>query len=136
MDFKFPKCNPAVMESDTMEKIHSKLIPYNNGYILEKAPFNLEDLRGCSYLSKAPISEFKEDPDLRQHQIAGLHTYGGFHMFFRPDLWEVMLLFTQLDVCKRLDDIESIYCTTVPCSDVYDPVTDRHRAATTFLIKW
>lgn len=63
-----------------------------------------------------------------------------YYMFFRPDIWEVLTLFSMLEVSKRVDEMEAVYCTTVPnggdLRDAYDSQADRHRGITTFLIKW
>jgi hypothetical protein len=71
-----------------------------------------------------------------KHEFFGLHTYGGYYGFFRPDLSEVIHLINQVISVDDLDQIERMYVTTEPHPDdnarkCYDAKQDRHRAKTT-----
>ena len=72
-------------------------------------------------------------------EFYGLHTYGGYYGFFRPDLNEVMVLISPIITDERLKTIERVYVTTEPHpsdkgSDCYDSEHDRHKAKTTVYI--
>lgn len=73
--------------------------------------------------------------------ILGLHTYGGYYGFFRPDLFEVIhLLHTKIKPAQ-LPKIRRLYVTTEPHpsdkgSECYDSGLDRHRAKTTCFVVW
>lgn len=72
-------------------------------------------------------------------EFYGLHTYGGYHGFFRPDLDEVMTLISPIITDERLKTIERVYVTTEPHpsdegSECYDLEHDRHKAKTTVYI--
>jgi hypothetical protein len=66
----------------------------------------------------------------------GLHTYGGFYGFFRPDLAEVIRLISAAFPAAALAPYAALYVTTEMhptdnIRDVYDQRRDRHRAKTT-----
>lgn len=74
-----------------------------------------------------------------KHEFYGLHTYGGFHGFFRPDLNEVINLISNTVKEADLDEIERIYVTTdmypsAQVNECYDSKTDRHKAKTTVYV--
>lgn len=119
-------------------RVLEKLAPYTGAHHLVVKPAS-----DVGYLWDCKLTgETISDPDkLEKVEIKGLHTYGGFYGFFRPDLWEVSLLFTHTAAYKNLGRIDKIYCTTEPWGDgefskVYDHKEDRHRAVTTYLIRY
>lgn len=143
LEFVTPLWNSANVPLKDAEKMFSKFVPFINDKVVKKDPFVLSDLKSKGYLYSAePTDPPQNVPAGLEEQTAyGLHSYGGYYMFFRPDFWEVLTLFTMLDVSKRIDDMEAVYCTTVPngtgdLNDAYDRKADRHRGITTFLIKW
>ena len=90
-------------------------------------------------------TSFVDNQDFRnslpKHQAFGLHTYGGYHGCFRPDLLEVvrLLLYTHKWSTEEISTFKRVYVTTQPApssnvSKCYDPETDRHRACTTSYI--
>lgn len=67
--------------------------------------------------------------------LFGLHTYGGYYGFFRPDLTEVIHMLNTKISPEELGTIEKIYVTTEPYPDskftnCYDSVTDKHKGKT------
>lgn len=79
----------------------------------------------------------KEFETFRYRTFYGLHSYGGYCRFFRPDLAEVMELIGSS--VGDLDKIERIYVTTNmhPSEDMsqcLDTVIDRHLAKTSIYI--
>jgi len=79
--------------------------------------------------------EFVCDPSrFKRVVLYGMHTYGGYYGFFRPDLKEVIQLLVQADV--NVLAYNHVYVTTEmwPSEDAkscYDVTADRHRAKTT-----
>ncbi len=115
-------------------------------YLVQKIPF---DCIGDSYLYNnwRIIDEFDEEDQIfvqnRERyqllQLFGLHTYGGYHGFFRPDLKEVIHLIHKQIPIQELEMIDRIYVTTQmhPSEKIYecyDSKADRHRACTTCYI--
>ncbi len=70
--------------------------------------------------------------------IYGLHSYGGYWRFFRPDIYEVASLTYYKIPESDLENIDRIYITTKPISynidEVYDRKKDKHRAKTIMYI--
>lgn len=78
------------------------------------------------------------DPLKPDGSFLGLHTYGGYHGFFRPSLDEIIPMLIKSGV--KIDaSVARIYVTTEPwpndkASQCYDGVLDRHRAITMWWI--
>jgi hypothetical protein len=73
------------------------------------------------------------NPYVKHINLFGLHTYGGFRLFFRPDLTEVIHLLNMVIDLTELQTIKRIYVTTKPYPHdtlCYDSIADRHRAMT------
>lgn len=108
--------------------------------VLEKTD-NLKD----SYLWKKIAKGNKDELD-KQFEVDrssfiriplyGLHTYGGYYAFFRPDLEEVINLIDQSNDSRlKLENVERVYVTTEahPSDNIrycYDSKADRHRGET------
>ena len=76
---------------------------------------------------------------LKKLVFYGLHTYGGYYGFFRPDLQEVIYLLAKTILPSTLPSLEAIYVTTEMhpsdhIGDCYDQHEDRHRAMTTVYV--
>jgi len=83
--------------------------------------------------------QFEKDQNLLRINLFGLHTYGGYYGFFRPDLSEVIhLLDRSTDPLLEFDRVKRVYVTTEPypsdtaigINGCYDSKADRHRART------
>lgn len=106
----------------------------------EKPP--MYDLDKVGYLwgkPSEPLSHIEHEELGKAEEIVayGLHTYGGYYGFFRPDLNEVIRL--ALHAIKDIDSVKKIYVTTEMhpsenVADCYDVKKDRHRAKTTFWV--
>lgn len=136
-----PGEEPTQMTVDKYnEECKTKSIPAPVYRVLEKTT----DM-GSAYLwSKTPKKEKDELDKLFESDrskfikvsLYGLHTYGGYYGFFRPDLTEVINLIEQSsDPALYFDSIERIYVTTNahPGDNIklcYDYKTDRHKAET------
>lgn len=147
------KCPPSsyILEhfKDQVQQLASKCRPFREPeeishvvQIKKKAVHNLVD----SYLifdSKEEKEWDKWDkmfvgqvtPFKKIYQLHGLHSYGGYRLFFRPDLSEVFWLMIQEIPKKDLDDCQVFYVTTHPypssyIASCYDSENDRHRAVT------
>jgi hypothetical protein len=84
-------------------------------------------------------AQFNAEYTTEKHEFYGLHTYGGFRGFFRPDLNEVINLISRTIEEGELDNIERIYVTTEPypsnnINECFDSKADRHRAKTTIYV--
>lgn len=75
-----------------------------------------------------------------EHVIYGLHSYGGYWAFFRPDLTEVFNLLSDILPVSQLDLVDKIFVTTCPLHDDacenLDPDTDKHYGVSTVYILW
>lgn len=126
------------------------LSPEHVEYFLVDKPA-YEDMTKCGYLYEAEEKEKKVEnvdetdkefiqtkgANLKKLEFYGLHSYGGYWGFFRPDLLEVLTLISES--LPPLRCIEKIYVTTEahPNDNVrecYDSKADRHRAKTTVYI--
>jgi hypothetical protein len=72
-------------------------------------------------------------------ELYGLHTYGGYWGFFRPDLTEVIHMLNTKISLDELNNIDRIYVSTIPYPsdniyDCFDNKADKHRALTTCYI--
>lgn len=79
------------------------------------------------------------DDSFERHELYGLHTYGGYYGFFRPDMNEVINLVSSIVPIECIDEIDRIYVTTEPhpnsnVHNCFDYKQDRHRAQTTCYI--
>lgn len=100
-------------------------------------------LYGFKAKAKEDQDEIDEDfvahPEkLEKFEFYGLHTYGGYYGFFRPDLSEVIELTSS--GLPPSEEIECAFVTTEPHpsdkgSECYDRSADRHRAKTTVYVK-
>jgi len=96
--------------------------------------FKEEDTKNLDSLDK----EFIEKQEGRM-ELYGLHTYGGYYGFFRPDFYETIHLLNTKISLDELKDIKRIYLTTSPHPNdnigfCYDSKKDKHRAKTTCYI--
>lgn len=79
----------------------------------------------------------KSEPEgLIKKELFGLHTYGGYYGFFRPDLWEVISMMLVTWSREELQAMKRFYVTTEAWPsdkvwDCYDNKADRHQARTT-----
>jgi hypothetical protein len=113
----------------------------------------------CFYIgNKGPLSkydgymsEFKETNDNldeldrkfletkisdKKIELYGLHTYGGYYVFFRPDFYEVIGLLSDELSLDELESVERIYITTEPhpnddIAHCFDARKHKHRGKTT-----
>lgn len=128
---------PPTLTAELQRLYYDKICPYKDGYLVERVPFH--ELSDVGYLwnskgslGPGPVPDFK---DMRSGQLYGLHTYGGYYGFFRPDLSEVIGLLSTIIPPDELVFIRKIYVTTeMPDGRVYDFNTDRHRGVTTYHI--
>ena len=78
--------------------------------------------------------------ELESHGLFGYHTYGGYWIFFRPDLNEVIRLISTIVPPEDLErTVTRVWVTTQPypndnVREVYDRARDKHRAKTTVVI--
>ena len=94
--------------------------------------FKKEDKDNLDELDKKFIETKTADKKL---ELYGLHTYGGYHGFFRPDIYEAIGLLNDYITVDDLESIEKIYLTTEPhpndnINNCFDYKKDRHRAKT------
>ena len=107
----------------------------NNAYLFDFQSKSEEDYDDIDreFLGEQDSYMFTEYEDY------GLHTYGGYYGFFRPDLNEVINLISRQIKQEDLSDIIRIYVTTDAhpsdnIKDCYDSETDKHRAKTTYYV--
>lgn len=72
------------------------------------------------------------DNDYEIMFIRARHPTGGYHLFFRPDLYEIMCL---VSTHVLLDMVTVIYCTTRQSTPCYNAATDTFDCITTLLIQ-
>ena len=83
------------------------------------------------------LLDLENNPDsFTKYEFYGLHTYGGYYGFLRPDLSEVINLIHPTITEEHLKNIDRIYVTSEPHPDsnirnCYDNKQDRHRVKTT-----
>ena len=123
--------NP-IHSANTVPYLVKKTAPSGVGYL-----YSANDLPEAEHDSKDKefLTNYKT---MEKRTFYGLHTYGGYHGFFRPDLDEVMTLIG-LDLNQDLDRIDRIYVTTdmhpsEKVGECYDSVLDRHKAVTTVYV--
>jgi hypothetical protein len=100
----------------------------SESYVWKKTPITPVDEIDSQFIKEKGQSFEKLD-------LYGLHTYGGYHGFFRPDLKEVIHLLNEKISLTDLEDIDRIYVTTEPhpTDSIYDNLDreqDMHRAKT------
>jgi hypothetical protein len=137
------------LSSEKLDSIYKKLRVYKRNDQTVTVVEKTTEL-DCAYLwdpkelgeKDALDLQFEKTPeDFNSVSLYGLHTYGGYYVFFRPDLEEVCNLidseFTKLQGSENfmLDKISRIYVTTNVIGDgnigiCYDNKHDRHRAIT------
>jgi hypothetical protein len=114
---------------DPVYRVLEKTTDMNNSYLWSKTP--KKDKDELDKLFESDRSKFIKV------SLYGLHTYGGYYGFFRPDLTEVINLIEQSsNPLLYFDTIERIYVTTSAhpsdnINDCYDSKADRHKAETT-----
>jgi hypothetical protein len=161
----YDMCNPKDVPRAWLEFLHGKCFPYcdvmledsvvrtADGISWKEAPrivqLTLEQVvEQHAYLyAQIPIADDKLDQSARdflhgkrdgliKFELYGLHTYGGYYGFFRPDAQEVfslMLANIDQDLLLRC---HRFYVTTDAHpsdkgSECYDSKLDRHKARTT-----
>jgi len=113
--------------------------------LYEKVAFN--QISTYAYLwDQTPLKNLDQTDELfissidellfEEIDLYGLHAYGGYRLFFRPDLNEVIHMINTKISLEDLNDIDRIYVTTKPYpsddgNDCYDYTTDKHKAVTT-----
>lgn len=78
-------------------------------------------------------------PEDKKVEFYGLHTYGGYYGFFRPDIIEVCNLIAPYINSIQSSPIDRIYVTTemhpsAMIGECYDNEADRHRGKTTIWV--
>jgi hypothetical protein len=133
--------SPSTLSTQCFQSFYNKAQPYKNQSLCVKPEFS--DIANMGYLwSSEEAGSLPTDfEELQSGTIYGLHTYGGYPVFFRPDLSEVICLLSTVISENTLESIETIYVTTIahPAPDVsqcYDNNTDRHQAVTTYAISY
>lgn len=90
-------------------------------------------------LDKTFIKNPNEMEGCQKHELYGLHEYGGWNGFFRPDLFEVIHLIASVCPPDQLSQVKRIYVTTeaYPSDkfpDCFHGKMDMHKALTTCYI--
>lgn len=133
---------PAEVDEPLMRKFYDKIVPFVDDAIQQfahavpKPPF--DQIKDHGYLFTTdrdpthPLPDFQSCDKL---ELYGLHTYGGYYGFFRPDLTEVIGLLSEYITEDALDNIEKIYVTTEPSpsdniAECFDYAADRHKGVT------
>lgn len=132
---------PPTLSPKSLQAYYDKVQPYK-GQVLKAKP-SLATLSNVGYLwDSRAVGPLPDDfTELKKGEVYGLHTYGGYYGFFRPDLSEVIGLLSTVIPEHELANIEAIYVTTTmhPNGDLgmcYDNVQDRHRAMTSYAVSY
>ena len=72
-------------------------------------------------------------------ELYGLHEYGGYYGFFRPDFYEAIGLLSDKLSIDELEEVDRMYITTEPhpsgdIGECFDSAKDKHRGKTTCYI--
>ena len=120
--------NADKIVSDPTFHVVVKTADLSCAYTWDKKPVETKD--AVDELLERDRSSFK------RVALYGLHTYGGYHGFFRPDLEEVInLIAGSGHPALAFDRVSRVYVNTEPHPDghvglCYDAQVDRHRAET------
>jgi len=134
---EFKKMNIPLEEKKYLKAENVGFDNLNNAYLYDFENKKQEDYDDID-------KEFMNESDQNDHifteyMFYGLHTYGGYHGFFRPDLNEVINLISKVVKKGDLKDIIRIYITTEAhpsdnINDCYDREADKHKAKTTIYV--
>jgi hypothetical protein len=145
-------CEPV--EPESYRRLYDLLRPFSESSerrpsLRKKVSFERIKSEGYLWSDEVPPEkdlldlEFERAPDslgAATEVLFGLHTYGGYYGFFRPDLDEVIRLMVLSGWNeKKLDSVSRVYVTTTPHpSDAawacYDRATDKHMAKTSLYV--
>lgn len=109
---------------------YDKLIGFSNGKRCQIP--TKKNIGSCAYL----WNETDDDMEVKgeaDYILHGMHTYGGYYGFFRPDLVEVFWLISQNIPVEKLEQAKKIYLTTQPRTgnaNDYNSKVDRHYGIT------
>jgi len=122
--------------TDLYDTYKDKLICMRNGKIVKCKSTSNPRCEGYLYSAEDTDEEVPDLNKMKKYELLGLHTYGGYYQFFRPDIIEVFWLISQSNISEdELDKADKIYLTTFPDEDFYDSKNDRHRAITYVFIE-
>ncbi|AYV78642.1 MAG: hypothetical protein Edafosvirus21_21 [Edafosvirus sp.] len=98
--------------------------------------WELKELQNKDEIDESFVQSGGTSVTFEKIELYGLHRYGGYRIFFRPDLNEVIHLMSSKISLNELDDIDRIYVTTKPFpsdngNECYDNGFDKHKAITT-----
>jgi hypothetical protein len=132
------------------DELVNKIRPFIEDYLIDKSHDTKVAYlwRPCKRepqddMDKKFINSFVEGNDqLLKVELYGYHTYGGFPVFFRPDLDEISRLIGQECLVNDTLRAAPVYFVntqpsdirgnpTITIRDCYDNLLDRHRAKTT-----
>jgi hypothetical protein len=128
---------------NVFHKYYDKLIPFSRtdeGNFYMNEPLDRENPAGVGYLFCGRSNKRIDDDAflIRPLELYGLHTYGGYYGFFRPDIIEALwLLLDTEDGLQKLKDCKKVYVTTemYPSDNIrecYHRGKDRHQGKTLF----
>jgi len=127
------KCHPYRMEGVKTFFHQGPVVDLENSY-LHYIKGDEKTSLDSTFLSLASGGQDKEY-SIKHYKLYGLHRYGGYPLFFRPDLCEVFWLMLENVSKEDLEKCVAFYVTTEPyptghIGHCYDNKNDRHRAVT------
>ena len=136
---EYRKDNLAKLSKSTVRMI-VKINDFKQGYLYSAKDDTIKDEIDDNFINNYEnYNKMNNDSKVKKMEFYGLHTYGGYRLFFRPDLNEVINLLSTKVSIKELNNVQRIYVTTEPhpsdnINDCYDSETDTHKAITTCFI--